>query len=52
MCLQITNKKGVSKSLLSATKRWFITSKPGIGASNQNAVMYVEMENIFLNIFA
>lgn len=35
----VTNKKGVSKSLLSATKRWFVTSKPGAGANNQNAVM-------------
>lgn len=36
----VTTKKGVSKSLLSATKRWFVTSKPGAGASNQNAVIY------------
>ncbi|EDV40855.1 uncharacterized protein Dana_GF10721 [Drosophila ananassae] len=36
----VTNKKGVSKSLLSATKRWFVTSKPGAGANNQNAVIY------------
>uniref|UniRef100_A0A1I8NQR6 Trafficking protein particle complex subunit 8 n=1 Tax=Stomoxys calcitrans TaxID=35570 RepID=A0A1I8NQR6_STOCA len=36
----VTNKKGVSKSLLSATKRWFVTSKPGAAASNQNAVIY------------
>ncbi|XP_005180658.1 trafficking protein particle complex subunit 8 [Musca domestica] len=36
----VTNKKGVSKSLLSATKRWFVTSKPGASASNQNAVIY------------
>ncbi|XP_075159619.1 trafficking protein particle complex subunit 8 homolog l(3)76BDm [Haematobia irritans] len=35
----VTNKKGVSKSLLSATKRWFVT-KPGASASNQNAVIY------------
>lgn len=36
----ITNKKGVSKSLLSATKRWFVTNKPGAGTSMQNAVIY------------
>ncbi|XP_037938584.1 trafficking protein particle complex subunit 8 [Teleopsis dalmanni] len=36
----ITNKKGVSKSLFSATKRWFVTSKPGASTSNQNAVIY------------
>ncbi|XP_030383896.1 trafficking protein particle complex subunit 8 isoform X2 [Scaptodrosophila lebanonensis] len=36
----VTNKKGVSKSLLSATKRWFVTSKPGAGTNNQNAVIY------------
>ncbi|XP_068148703.1 LOW QUALITY PROTEIN: trafficking protein particle complex subunit 8 [Drosophila tropicalis] len=36
----VTQKKGVSKSLLSATKRWFVTSKPGAGANNQNAVIY------------
>ncbi|XP_053954695.1 trafficking protein particle complex subunit 8 [Anastrepha ludens] len=36
----ITNKKGVSKSLLSATKRWFVSSKPGSNSINQNAVIY------------
>ncbi|XP_067647513.1 trafficking protein particle complex subunit 8 [Eurosta solidaginis] len=36
----ITNKKGVSKSLLSATKRWFVSSKPGSNSVNQNAVIY------------
>ncbi|KAL1402335.1 hypothetical protein pipiens_006143 [Culex pipiens pipiens] len=35
----ISNKKGVSRSLLSATKRWFVTNKPGTG-TNQNAVVY------------
>nr|XP_014088536.1 trafficking protein particle complex subunit 8 [Bactrocera oleae] len=35
----ITNKKGVSKSLLSATKRLF-SSKPATNATNQNAVIY------------
>ncbi|CAD7006198.1 unnamed protein product [Ceratitis capitata] len=35
----ITNKKGVSKSLLSATKRLF-SSKPTSNAVNQNAVIY------------
>lgn len=37
----ISNKKGVSRSLFSATKRWFGTSKPGIpGTVPANAVMY------------
>ncbi|XP_055378418.1 trafficking protein particle complex subunit 8 [Condylostylus longicornis] len=36
----ITNKKGVSKSLLSATKRLFATSKPVAGSGSQNAVIY------------
>ncbi|XP_058458900.1 trafficking protein particle complex subunit 8 [Malaya genurostris] len=35
----ISNKKGVSRSLLSATKRWFVTNKPGMN-TNQNAVVY------------
>ncbi|XP_055532257.1 trafficking protein particle complex subunit 8 [Wyeomyia smithii] len=35
----ISNKKGVSRSLLSATKRWFVTNKPGSN-TNQNAVVY------------
>jgi trafficking protein particle complex subunit 8 len=35
----ITNKKGVSRSLLSATKRWFATNKPGVNTA-QNAVVY------------
>uniref|UniRef100_A0A182JH40 Uncharacterized protein n=1 Tax=Anopheles atroparvus TaxID=41427 RepID=A0A182JH40_ANOAO len=35
----ISNKKGVSRSLLSATKRWFVTNKPGVN-TNQNAVVY------------
>ena len=38
----ISNKKGVSRSLFSATKRWFGTNKPGIpGLTSTNAVMYV-----------
>lgn len=38
----ISNKKGVSRSLFSATKRWFGTSKPGVpGAVPANIVMYV-----------
>lgn len=38
----ISNKKGVSRSLLSATKRWFGTNKPGVpGPGPLNAVMYV-----------
>ena len=36
---KISNKKGVSRSLLSATKRWFVTNKPGVN-TNQNAVVY------------
>lgn len=36
----ISNKKGVSRSLFSATKRWFGTSKPGVpGSVPANAVM-------------
>lgn len=35
----VTNKKGVSRSLLTATKRWFVTNKPGVNNS-QNAVVY------------
>lgn len=36
----ISNKKGVSRSLLSATKRWFGTNKPGApGVTPSNAVM-------------
>ncbi|XP_066587305.1 trafficking protein particle complex subunit 8 [Prorops nasuta] len=37
----ISNKKGVSKSLFSATKRWFGTNKPGApGSAPSNAVIY------------
>ncbi|XP_055701320.1 trafficking protein particle complex subunit 8 isoform X2 [Phlebotomus papatasi] len=36
----ITTKKGVSRSLLTATKRWFVTNKPGTVNSTQNAVVY------------
>ncbi|XP_034943856.1 trafficking protein particle complex subunit 8 [Chelonus insularis] len=37
----ITNKKGVSRSLFSATKRWFGTNKPGApGSTTTNAVIY------------
>lgn len=36
----IANKKGVSRSLLTATKRWFGTNKPGVGSPAQNAVVY------------
>lgn len=35
----MTNKKGVSRSLLSATKRWFVTNKPGV-SNSQNVVVY------------
>lgn len=35
----VTNKKGVSRSLLTATKRWFATNKPGVNNS-QNVVVY------------
>lgn len=38
----ISNKKGVSRSLFSATRRWFGTNKPGIpGPTPSNVVMYV-----------
>ncbi|XP_012252846.2 trafficking protein particle complex subunit 8 isoform X2 [Athalia rosae] len=37
----ISNKKGVSRSLFSATKRWFVTNKPGApGSAPANAVIY------------
>ncbi|OAD58182.1 Trafficking protein particle complex subunit 8 [Eufriesea mexicana] len=37
----ISNKKGVSRSLFSATRRWFGTNKPGIpGPMPSNAVIY------------
>ncbi|XP_012275553.1 trafficking protein particle complex subunit 8 isoform X2 [Orussus abietinus] len=37
----ISNKKGVSRSLFSATKRWFGTNKPGApGSTSSNAVIY------------
>lgn len=36
----IANKKGVSRSLLTATKRWFGTNKPGVAPATQNAVVY------------
>lgn len=38
----ISNKKGVSRSLFSATKRWFGTNKPGTPGANipVNAVIY------------
>lgn len=36
----IANKKGVSRSLLSATKRWFVTNKPVTGMGAQNTVVY------------
>lgn len=36
----ISNKKGVSRSLFSATRRWFGTNKPGVpGSAPSNAVM-------------
>ncbi|XP_076281323.1 trafficking protein particle complex subunit 8 homolog l(3)76BDm [Lasioglossum baleicum] len=36
-----SNKKGVSRSLFSATRRWFGTNKPGIpGPTASNAVIY------------
>lgn len=35
----VTNKKGVSRSLITATKRWFVTNKPGVNNS-QNLVVY------------
>ena len=36
----ISNKKGVSRSLFSATKRWFGTNKPGVpGSVPTTAVM-------------
>lgn len=35
----ISNKKGVSKSLFSATKRWFSTNKPGSGTLAVNNLM-------------
>lgn len=36
----ISNKKGVSRSLFSATRRWFGTNKPGApGSAPSNAVM-------------
>lgn len=44
----ISNKKGVSRSLFSATKRWFGTSKPGVpGSVPANVVMYdnIKTEN-------
>lgn len=37
----IANKKGVSRSLLSATKRWFVTNKPPAG-TNQSSVAYTQ----------
>ncbi|XP_063702999.1 trafficking protein particle complex subunit 8 [Culicoides brevitarsis] len=37
----IANKKGVSRSLLSATKRWFVTNKPAIG-TGQNSIAYTQ----------
>ncbi|KAG7202767.1 hypothetical protein KM043_009936 [Ampulex compressa] len=37
----ISNKKGVSRSLFSATRRWFGTNKPGVpGSAPSNAVIY------------
>ncbi|XP_012215025.1 trafficking protein particle complex subunit 8 isoform X2 [Linepithema humile] len=37
----ISNKKGVSRSLFSATRRWFGTNKPGVpGSTPSNAVIY------------
>ncbi|XP_031370043.1 trafficking protein particle complex subunit 8 isoform X2 [Apis dorsata] len=37
----ISNKKGVSRSLFSATRRWFGTNKPGIpGPTPSNVVIY------------
>lgn len=37
----ISNKKGMSKSLFSATKRWFSTNKPGTGTITVNNLMYI-----------
>lgn len=36
----ITNKKGVSRSLLSATKRWFVTNKPALGVAPSGTSSY------------
>lgn len=44
----VANKKGVSRSLLSATKRWFVTNKPGVNTV-QNAVVYT-MDSIELQM--
>lgn len=35
----VSNKKGVSKSLFSATKRWFTPSKAGAGNGSSNMPM-------------
>lgn len=35
----ISNKKGVSKSLFSATKRWFSPNKPGLSTATINNLM-------------
>lgn len=35
----VSNKKGVSKSLFSATKRWFSPNKPGLNTSAINNLM-------------
>lgn len=34
----VANKKGVSKSLFSATKRWFAPNKPGSSAASNSLV--------------
>lgn len=45
----ISNKKGVSRSLFSATKRWFGSSKPGVpGSTPTNAVMYVFISAFYI----
>ncbi|CAH0562044.1 unnamed protein product [Brassicogethes aeneus] len=47
----VSNKKGMSKSLFSATKRWFSTSKPGTGGSSSSSAA-VALNNLIYAIDA
>lgn len=47
----VANKKGVSRSLFSATKRWFSPNKPGTTVPINN-LMYINILTIFISSFS
>lgn len=48
----VSNKKGVSRSIFSATKRWFAPSKPGASSNSStpfNSIVYVKFVLCYAN---